>query len=221
MSAARAGPTIGGKEHIDRTDNAGLPAFRADVGAEAALEITHALAHRNELFGSQFGIFDHQLSGLYRAPQIGGKSIFHPPWSSRKKSLTDCWIMFGFGSDSAFELDHLGSEQEGGHHLGNRDETLADRARRQSIEREMSAHLFTFEFDRSRKQGTLVTELIVDRDLGNPGIGGDLFDRGGSEAAVKKMLRGGFDNRTPFDRVERTARTARDAKTCFFWRTAD
>lgn len=50
----------------------------------------------------------------------------------------------------------------------------------------MPAHLLAFAFNRRREQRALVAELIVDRDLGDARVSGDLFDRGRGIAVVEK-----------------------------------
>ncbi len=52
----------------------------------------------------------------------------------------------------------------------------------------MPAHLLAFALYGSGEKRALVTKLIVDRDLGDPGIGGNLLDRSSCITNVKKCI---------------------------------
>jgi hypothetical protein len=105
-----------------------------------------------------------------------------------------------------FEADDLGPGEEGQHRAPERDQPLAQRAGHVAGHQAL-AHPRARRLDRGRQQPALVAEVVVDRHLGNAGVGGDGLDRGRLVAVREKGARRRLDDRLALAQVGWAARS--------------
>ena len=70
---------VSGEEHVDRADDAAVALCECDGCAETALEIAHALAHRDELLGGKLRVGDRQVAELAGAGEWVGIRPYKAP----------------------------------------------------------------------------------------------------------------------------------------------